>query len=100
MPKGEKTNYAALAKVIKALANPTRVQIVHELENGPLCVCDIRTRVGLDLSTVSRHLAVLKNIGVLKDNKKGLQVFYALCCPCMADFFSCAEKVLNNGKSR
>jgi ArsR family transcriptional regulator len=90
----EKARYEARAKVIKALAHPARCQIVDELAKGPLCVCDIRDRVGSDLSTISRHLAVLKNVGILRDQKKGLQVFYSLKCPCVIDFFACAEKVL------
>jgi ArsR family transcriptional regulator len=94
MKANDKGRYAARAKVIKALAHPARLQIVDELAKGPLCVCDIRDRVGSDLSTISRHLGVLKNVGILEDDKKGLQVFYSLHCPCVADFFACAEKVL------
>jgi ArsR family transcriptional regulator len=94
MKENSKARYEVRAKVIKALAHPARLQMVDELAQGPLCVNDIRARVGSDLSTISRHLAVLKNVGILKDEKKGLQVFYTLRCPCVADFFACAEKVL------
>jgi ArsR family transcriptional regulator len=59
-----------------------------------VCVCDLRELVGSDLSTVSKHLAVLKHAGVVADEKRGSQVFYSLRCPCVTAFFTCAESVL------
>lgn len=86
--------YEMRARIIKALAHPARLLIVDELAKGPHCVCDIRNLVGLDLSTVSKHLSVLKNAGIVQDERKGTQIFYSLRCPCVLDFFACAEKVL------
>ena len=51
--------------------------------------------IGDDISTVSRHLAVLKNAGIVADEKRGVQVFYSLKVPCAVEFFSCVEFVLN-----
>ena len=53
--------------VIKALAHPTRLFIVEELVEGPRCVCELTAMVGDDISTVSRHLAVLRNAGIVDD---------------------------------
>ena len=86
--------YEARARIIKALAHPARLLIVDELATNPLCVCDIRDLVGSDLSTVSKHLSVLKNAGVVEDEKRGVQVFYSLRCRCVNEFLTCAEKVL------
>lgn len=86
--------YEARARVVKALAHPSRLLIVDELAKGPLCVCDIRELVGSDMSTVSKHLSVLRNVGIVSDEKRGVQVFYSLRCPCVLNFFVCAEKVL------
>ena len=86
--------YEARAWIIKALAHPARLLIVDELAKKPLCVCEIRKRVGSDLSTVSRHLSVLKHAGIVTDERRGVQIFYSLRCPCVADFFTCAERVL------
>jgi ArsR family transcriptional regulator len=86
--------YEARAKVIKSLAHPARLLMVDELKDGPRCVCELRDAVGLDLSTVSKHLSVLKNAGILQDERRGVQVFYRLKCPCVLDFFTCAESVL------
>jgi len=78
------------------LAHPARLQIVDELKAGPRCVCEIREWVGSDLSTVSKHLSVLKNAGILADEKRGVQVFYRLKCPCVTEFFACAEAVMRS----
>jgi ArsR family transcriptional regulator len=86
--------YEARARIIKALAHPARLLMVDELRDGPRCVCELRAVVGSDLSTVSKHLLVLKNAGIVQDERRGVQVYYRLRCPCATDFFECAEKVL------
>ena len=50
--------------------------------------------IGADTSTVSKHLATLKNAGVVRDEKRGAQVFYTLRTPCVLNFMSCVESVL------
>jgi DNA-binding transcriptional ArsR family regulator len=94
MDEKQRSMYAARARIIKALAHPARLLIVDELAKQPLCVCDIRELVGSDLSTGSKHLAVLRNAGIVADEKRGVQVFYSLRCPCAVNFFTCAETVL------
>lgn len=86
--------YTARARIIKALAHPARLLIVDALQQGPRCVRDLRNLVGSDLSTVSKHLSVLKQAGIVSDDKRGVQVYYRLHCPCVIAFFECAEKVL------
>jgi len=88
--------YGARARIIKALAHPARLLMVDALEKGPLCVCELQKMVGSDISTVSKHLTVLKQAGIVEDEKRGSQVFYSLRCKCVVDFFSCAEKVLHS----
>jgi ArsR family transcriptional regulator len=83
------------AAIFKALAHPSRLRIIEALADGELCVRDLRGLVGSDLSTVSRHLAVLRNVGLIGDDKRGLQVFYRITCKCLLDFLECvvsAEK--------
>lgn len=94
MDSRQQAMYEARARVIKALAHPARLLIVDELADGPRCVCEIRAMVGSDMSTVSKHLTVLRNAGIVADERRGQQVFYSLRCPCVAAFFTCAEKVL------
>ena len=84
----------ARAKVMKALAHPTRLFIVDELSRGERCVCDLTEKIGADVSTVSKHLSLLKGAGIVLDDKRGVQVFYRLRVPCILNFFGCVEAVL------
>ena len=51
---------AEQAKIFKALGHPSRLLMVHALREGEKCVCDLQSLIGADMSTVSRHLAVLR----------------------------------------
>ncbi len=76
------------------MAHPTRLFIVDELFKGERCVCELTEMVGADISTVSKHLSILKNAGIVKDEKRGQQVFYRLLCPCVLEFFGCVEEII------
>ena len=79
--------YEARARIIKAMAHPTRLFIVDKLaQSGEQCVCELTEMVGVDMSTVSRHLAMLKNAGIIEDEKRGSQVYYNLRVRCVLDF--------------
>jgi ArsR family transcriptional regulator len=95
-----KALFEARAEIVRALAHPTRLFIVQELSKGERCVCELREQIGADLSTVSKHLSVLKNAGLVQDDKRGLQVYYRLRCPCILSFFSCIENVLQENARR
>lgn len=86
----------ARAGIIKAMAHPSRLFIVEELSRGERCVCELTEMVGADVSTVSKHLSVLKTAGIIEDEKRGTQVFYSLKMPCVLNFFSCVETVLKS----
>lgn len=91
--------YSKKADIIKALAHPTRLFIVDKLSRGETCVCELTGLIGSDMSTVSKHLLVLKNAGIVSTDKRGLQVFYKLNCPCVMDFLECSERVIRKKKS-
>jgi ArsR family transcriptional regulator len=74
--------------------------IIDALENGEMCVCDLQRIVGADISTVSKHLSLMKSAGILKDRKAGLQVFYSLKVPCVTHFFGCIEAVIDSERER
>ena len=84
----------ARARIVKALAHPSRLYIVEELARGQQCVCVLTEMIGADMSTVSKHLSILKSAGIVEDEKRGLQVFYRLKVPCILNFFGCIESVL------
>jgi ArsR family transcriptional regulator len=88
------SRYEARAKILKALAHPTRLYIVDQLSQKERCVCDLTKMVGVDISTVSKHLSVLKNAGIVQLEKRGLQAFYKLRVPCVTKFFDCVESII------
>ena len=91
-----KAHLDARARVLKAMAHPSRLFILEELEKGEQCVCDLTAMIGADVSTVSKHLAVLRQAGIVADDKRGNQVFYRLRVPCILNFFGCVESVLES----
>ncbi len=95
MATGNKHLFEARAEVFKALGHPSRLAIVDALVDGERCVCELNKTVDADLSTVSRHLSVLRNAGILSSEKRGNQVFYKLECPCITTFYGCVESVIN-----
>ena len=86
----------ARARVVRALANPTRLLIVEALEEGEACVNALTSLTRFDVSTVSKHLAVLREVGLVQAERRGLQVFYSLSCPCIAEFFTCIDEINRN----
>ena len=57
-------------------------------------MCELTELVGMDISTVSRHLSVLRNAGIIDDEKRGQKVFYSLKMRCVSGFFACVENAL------
>jgi ArsR family transcriptional regulator len=94
MTEQEKKLYEAKAAVLKALAHPTRLWMAEQLAGGEKCVCELVAAVDFDFSTISKHLAVLKQAGIVEDEKRGKQVFYRLKVPCVLKFMHCVEAVL------
>ena len=86
--------YQARARVAKALAHPSRLLILDVLEDGERCVCDLTELVGADQSTVSKHLAVLRQAGLVADRKDGVMTFYRLKVRCLKGLWKCLETVL------
>ena len=80
--------------VLKAIASTPRLLILEALHREDLCVGELTVRVGSDISTVSRHLSVLRNAGIVSSSKEGSSVIYHLCTPCVLDFLTCIDKVI------
>lgn len=78
-----------LADIFKALGHPVRVKIVAALMDGERCVCELQTIAARDISTVSSHLTILKNAGILASEQRGKQIFYSLKRNCLSGVFSC-----------
>ena len=85
--------YKLKSAILKALAHPTRLFIVETLEQGEHSVGKLEKLIGSDISTVSKHLALLRNAGIVRYEKRGQQVFYSLATPCVMRFLDCVEAV-------
>lgn len=70
-----------LARMLKALAEPTRLRLVSMIaahDGGEACVCELTEPLGLTQPTISHHLKVLADAGILSRDKRGVWAYYAL----------------------
>jgi len=81
--------YEQMATIMKAMAHPTRLFILDKLHEREHCVCELQELIGADMSTISKHLTVLRSAGLIDNRKVNNQVFYRLLCPCVLDFYQC-----------
>lgn len=84
----------AKANILKALGHPTRLWMAEQLADGEKCVCELGEFIDADFSTISKHLSVLKQAGVVEDEKRGKQVYYRLKVPCILKYLPCVEAVI------
>jgi ArsR family transcriptional regulator len=100
MDARQQARYAARARVVKALAHPTRLFIIDQLSAGERCVCELQAEIGADMSTVSKHLAVLRDSGLISHERRGTQVFYTLQATCVPRLLQCVENVVKDNAKR
>ena len=96
----KKDEAKARADILKALAHPVRVIAVEALRRGDRCVCEIQPLVDVDPSTLSRHLAILKRAGLVRERKSGAKVLHALVTPCLLEAALSAEKAVASRRRR
>lgn len=83
----------------RSLAHPLRVQLTHMLaRKGELCVCELTAEVTASQSSVSKHLAILREAGVVECRKDGLQVYYQIRTPCVIQFLDCLHTLLKEDR--
>ncbi len=81
--------------IMKALAHPSRLMMVQELIEGERCVCELTEMVGADISTVSKHLSLLRDAGIVDSRRDGVKIYYRLKTPCVLKIFDCIEAVMD-----
>ena len=84
------------AEIIRAMGNAARLVIVEGLSSGDRTVGELTEMVDLDISTVSRHLLVLRNAGIVSSRRDGNRMIYNLRTPCVLSFMNCVEKVITH----
>ncbi|MGD0622372.1 MAG: metalloregulator ArsR/SmtB family transcription factor [Thermacetogeniaceae bacterium] len=81
--------------MVKALAHPLRLAIIDLLSaDEERCVCELVDALDCDQPSLSKHLAILKNAGVITSSRDGTRMLYRLCTPCIKNFFDCIDRVL------
>lgn len=88
-------NIDQIANVFSALGHISRLKIVQALADKEHCVCELKDIVGSEMPTVSKHLSVLKNAGIVHSRKQNNQVYYRLALPCVLTFVNCLHSNLN-----
>ena len=83
-----------LTAALKALAHPGRLAAVRALARGERCVCELQEVMGSDLSTVSRHLRLLTDAGLVATRREGKWIYCRLAAPCVLKFLNCLESGL------
>ncbi len=81
------------ADILQAVAHPTRIAIVEELQRGEMTTGGLIARLGLDQANASQHLAILKTRQIVAHRKEGSQVFYSLRDPAMGELIDLLTKM-------
>ncbi|MBN2108160.1 MAG: winged helix-turn-helix transcriptional regulator [Deltaproteobacteria bacterium] len=68
-----------LLKVLKAAGDKNRLRILKMLEQKPMCVCELAAVLGITQPSVSKHLSLLKEAGLVSDEREGQWIEYRLC---------------------
>lgn len=87
----EERRLELVAELLRALGHPLRLKILDFLREGERCVCEIIPAVGAEQSVVSKHLAVLRQAGILEARKEGLRVLYRIRDPAILDLYDLAQ---------
>ncbi len=93
-----KEDYKREVEILKALANESRLMIVDLLNEKEFSVNELANLLELNQSTVSKHLSVLYNSGIVNYRKDKNTIFYRLLTPCVLDAFKCACKITGKKK--
>ncbi len=88
------------SRIIKAMSHPVRLMVIDVLKGGEQTFASLNGLFDLDKSTVSKHLLVLKEAGILSSRKEGADMIYRLEVPCVTDFFGCVTAVIESNVKR
>jgi len=88
--------YIFKAAFFKALAHPTRIEVLEQLRGGEQCVNDLQTAIGIDQSTVSQQLALLRSRNIVESRKAGTSVYYRVRDPLIFQLLDSAREICND----
>lgn len=90
MDKIDDRQYEEAARLLRVLGHPVRLAMVEVLSKRPWCVCELADSLGLNKSATSKHLSLLKSVGVIDMERTGTQVNCTLVMSCVLDMMHCA----------
>ena len=82
------------ADILKTMAHPTRLFLLVELSQHEICVYKLAELVNADISTVSKHLKILKQAGIITEEKRGTYAYFHVNMRCLGNFLSCLEGIV------
>ena len=82
------------AKLLKAMGHPVRIEIIEVLGEKEMCACEIASLFDYDRTTVSKHLAILKDLGIIEQRRDGLYIYYKLNLRCLVPMLQCIERII------
>ncbi|WP_286953452.1 MULTISPECIES: ArsR/SmtB family transcription factor [Aminobacterium] len=82
------------AAIFKALGHPVRLSIVEALAKYEMCACEIAELFHFDRTTISKHIALLRDLDIIEDRKDGLHIYYSLKMRCLTSMLQCIERVI------
>lgn len=85
-----------IPKIFKALGHPIRYKIVKFLMDAPKCVCKLNEDIEFSQSNLSQHLKILKDAGILKSEKVGLNIHYSISDESVKELIIAADKFVQN----
>ncbi len=98
--KQQVTIFDLQAELCSAMGHPLRVQIVHLLRDGPRRVSAIAEELNVTQATVSRHLAILRNVGILSCQRQGTDMIYQISSPKIPEICESMRKALLERESQ
>ncbi len=85
--------YIKEAEIFKALSHPTRILILYSIKEKQLTVTELAKKAGIDISTMSKHLDLLKRYKIIVGEKIKNTVYYKINIPCVFNFLNCAKEI-------
>jgi ArsR family transcriptional regulator len=92
-------DYEGYAQTLKALANAKRLEIVDLLSCGTLCACDILAHFSFTQPTLSHHMKVLQDAGIVRAEKRGRWQYYTLVAAFTTEFPQFAQRLLQRDEN-
>ncbi|PIS46999.1 MAG: ArsR family transcriptional regulator [Elusimicrobia bacterium CG08_land_8_20_14_0_20_51_18] len=80
------------ARLMKAFSHPARIFMLEAIAEKRICVCSLARSLNLSFAAVSRHFGVLRNAGIVEEDKEGNNIYYRLASDCVLELLQASGK--------